>query len=352
VRIESAVASTSTPSPKPGGTTLPPETVRRWKDIVLRAAVNGHNISNLVQQFAEQAFNNKAAALTNQGMRRRAAASLRKAVYQELERAQKFLDAQAAKGPETLSGPFAAVTIAPRSKDDAPKPAPKRRTVKQVPLALTREAAGYKATPHEEPLRTRSALAGYIQALTAQLAQVDSEIAQIDAVLNKGLQGQQSLIDELANTSRELYRIAQETIATANLPQRPPPGAPAAAPEAQAAKSASQPALTQSQVGELPKPLSEEATAGLQEAPQSLPELQSEVANLIGHLINNVASQVGNVISLAFAPLDVVFGTAEKLIGQAAVAAGTVLVRAEFVGAVLLRETLRAVYMVLSTLAR
>jgi hypothetical protein len=352
-RIESAVASTSTPSPKPGGTTLPPETVRRWKDIVLRAAVNGHNISNLVQQFAEQAFNNKAAALTSQGARRRAATSLRRAVFLELERAQKFLDAQAAKGPEALSGPFAAVSIAPRGKDDAPKALPKRRTMKQAPLALTRDAASYKTTPHEEPLRTRSALAGYVQALTSQLAQVDREIEQIDAVLNKGLQGQQSLIDELANTSRELYRIALETVAAANLPPRPEPGAgtPAATPHAPN-KPVTNPSLTQSQAGELPKPLSEEATAGAQEAPQTLPELQNEVANLIGRIIDNAFSQVGRLLVIAFAPLDIVFETAEKLVGQAAIAVGAVLVRARFVGAVLLREALRAVYMVLSTLVR
>jgi hypothetical protein len=341
VKRDQVVASTSTPAPKPG-VALPPETVRRWKDIVLKAAVNGHNISNLVQQFAEQAFNNKSAALNNHGARRRSVGSLRKALQNEVDRAQKFLESHGQKGQEALSDPFAGVRIEPRGPQDA-KPPPKRRA-KQAPLALTRDAAGYKATPMEAPLRSRAAMDLYIKGLTSQLAQVDQELAQIDAILNKGLQGQQSLIDELANTSRELYRIAQETIAAANLPTPP-------LPEPRVVPGPA-PRQTQSGVTELPKPLSEEPTATLSEAPQTLPELQSEVANLLGQIAGNATHAIGQILAVVFKPLDAVFGLAEQAVGRCAITVGTVLVRAQFVGSVLLREALRAVYLVLSTLAR
>jgi hypothetical protein len=61
-----------------------------------------------------------------------------------------------------------------------------------------------------DPYTKRAELEGHMQKLVAQMAAIDKEIPTIDAVLNKGLRNQQSVVNELAAVSRELYRLAQE----------------------------------------------------------------------------------------------------------------------------------------------
>lgn len=208
------------PDPKPGeapASKLPKATIERWEQIVVKAARSGTDVAQLVQHFAEQSYQNKVALLETQGGRRRALSQMNHTIEREVNRANTALAAHAAdtKG-DKLKKPYQAVRI-----DFLPPEAggkdKKREPMREPPRGLTGEKPGCKVVPQDPPLASAAALQSYMEALQAQAQQTQKEMVQIDSLLNKGVRNHQAVVDELANTSRELYRIAQEVIA--NLPQ-------------------------------------------------------------------------------------------------------------------------------------
>ena len=192
---------------------LPAHTVERWKQIVTKASRSGTDIAQLVQHFAEQSFQNKLTLLQTQGLRRRALSNLLAGIERERARTQAPA-AQAVKDARSdrLLRPYPAVRIDFVPPDPTRQKEEAKPSVRQTPMALAGEGHSFK-TVLQPPLSTLAELRRYADALRAQAEQVQKEIGQLDGVLNRGMRNHQAVVEELSATSRELYRIAQETLA-------------------------------------------------------------------------------------------------------------------------------------------
>jgi hypothetical protein len=187
------------------GIQLPPETIKRWREIVASSVKAGRDISVLVQQYAEQSFNAKLTSLDNQGVRRRMLARAHSSVEKELARADGHLKAEPKSEPTYLSKFYSAHQVELPSADTvSPAAAGERRGDNELHHTVT-------ALP--DPFRKRAELVSHVAHLTAQLAQINTELPRIDTILNRGLKNQQAVVQELAAVSKELYRLAQEVVA-------------------------------------------------------------------------------------------------------------------------------------------
>lgn len=206
-------------------TKLPTQTIERWRAIVEKAARSGTDISQLVQHFAEQSFQNKVALLANQGVHRRALTDMRQVVHREVQKAER-----AAAGPlqprtSLLMRPFQASRFDFRP----PRPGlaqaqqaqnPRKVSIKEVPSSFAGEEHGCTIVPLKPPLTSPDQLKTYIASLVLQLEQIDRDIIEVDTILNQGVRNHQAVVDDLAATSRELYRLAMEFL------EPPPSSAP------------------------------------------------------------------------------------------------------------------------------
>lgn len=215
---------------------LPPQTIERWRQIVQRAVRNNTDISQLVQQFAERAFENKTVGLDSQGAKRRALTHMRQAIARELTRATKARTGHTEPKKDTLFRPYEGVTVTFVPPQKLSKPGKKSALGAATPMSLGSDAQAYKTTPMVQKITTTVGLDGYIASLKVQASNIDQEMAQIDAVLNRGMANRDSTVAELSATTQELWRIAQEVVSlarenqppTAALP--PPPAPPAESP--------------------------------------------------------------------------------------------------------------------------
>lgn len=205
------------PDPKPGeapASKLPKATLERWEQIVVKAARSGTDIAQLVQHFAEQSYQNKVALLETQGGRRRALGQMNHTIEREAARAEAAHQAHvAAAKSDKLAKPYPAVRIDFLPPDATGKDKA-REPMREPPRGLTGEKAGCKVVPQDPPLTSAAALERYAAALRAQAQQTQKEMAQIDSLLNKGVRNHQAVVEELAQTSRELYRVAQQVVAS------------------------------------------------------------------------------------------------------------------------------------------
>lgn len=204
------------PDPKPGeapASKLPKATLERWEQIVVKAARSGTDIAQLVQHFAEQSYQNKVALLETQGGRRRALGQMHHTIEREAARAEAAHKAHvAAAKTDKLSKPYPAVRIDFLPPDTGAKDK-EREPMREPPRGLTGEKPGCKVVPQLPHLASASALERYAAALRDQAQQTQKEMAQIDSLLNKGVRNHQAVVEELAQTSRELYRVAQQVVA-------------------------------------------------------------------------------------------------------------------------------------------
>ncbi len=219
--------------------------MERWRQIVQRALRNGTDISQLVQHFAERAFENKTVSLDSQGAKRRALTQMRQTLSREITRAQKVLEAHTDSKKPALLRPFQGITLTFLPPQRSAKPV-KKTAGHITPLSMDGDTQASKSAPLPQKIATAPELITYIATLTAQGVAIDEEMAQIDEVLNRGMHNRESTVAELSATSKELWRIAQEEVLAAEVA-----AAKAPAPGAEAAQTA------------LPTPMSEEKTAAL-----------------------------------------------------------------------------------------
>jgi uncharacterized protein (DUF885 family) len=230
--------------------------LERWRQIVERAVRNGTDISQLVQHFAERAFENKTVSLDTQGARRRALTQMRQAVSREIGRAQKARKAHTDTKTSTLMRPYQGITltfIPPQRTPKAKKTSPGHVT----PLSLEGDTQASRSEPLGQKITHTADLEAYIIGLTKQGQAIDQEMAQIDEVLNRGMVNRDSTVAELSATTQELWRVAQEVAAVLQ-------------------ETLSQEAALSKP---LPAPLSEEKTAALQPVVQEPVAAPKDVAD-------------------------------------------------------------------------
>ena len=201
-------------SPPP--TKLPAHTLERWRQIVSKAARAGTDISQLVQHFAEQSFSNKVSLLEHQGIHRRALTNMRQVLVREVERGEQIYKVPSKNKVDEMARPYEAsrFDFLPPAPVAANAPKPRKSNIKEAPLSFSGDDHSCTIVPLKPALTNRGQLRAYLDALGQQMAKIDQEIAGVDVILNQGVRNHQAVVNELAATSRELYRVAQEVLAS------------------------------------------------------------------------------------------------------------------------------------------
>lgn len=195
---------------------LPAATIERWRGIVQKAARTGTDISQLVQHFAEQSFQSKVALLANQGVYRRALTDMRQVVHREMQKAERAAAGSVQPKTGLLMRPYSASRFdfrPPRAGASLDPQTPRKVSIKEVPSNFAGDEHGCTIVPLRPSLTTPEQVRTYAASLVQQLEKIDKDIADIDNVLNQGVRNHQAVVDDLAATSRELYRLAQEFLA-------------------------------------------------------------------------------------------------------------------------------------------
>lgn len=183
-------------------TELPPETVQRWKSIVKDTIASGREISGLVQQYAEQSFASRVAYLEAQGVQRRMLGDALIALQKEQLRVQNHLEKEPKEEKDILLRPYSPVFISLPDIKDLKISADRR---KDIPWE-------HKTKTPEDPIRRRRQLEDHLKYTHSLITSTELDIKRIDSILARGLKNKDSVIQEIAGITKELYHIAQQVL--------------------------------------------------------------------------------------------------------------------------------------------